>query len=200
MSIKIRLLTIIMIGTTLGMTGDKWKLEFTKDGISVYTKEISGSTFKAFMAEGDIQAPIEKVNSILYDTPGQVKWMPDCIVSYDLRNDPANVFISYNETKAPFVNNRDVIVETVITKNKNSIIHESRAIDRPDLVPEYNGKVRIRNMRARWELISSGRSTHVIYEVIADPGGIIPGWLTNAASKDVPYKTLLGLKKMAEGR
>lgn len=191
---------IIILAVPLCAASEKWTLEFSKDGISVYTKDIPGSSLKAFRAEGDIQAPIEKVNRILYDTPGQVKWMPDCIVSYDLKNDPENVFISYNETKAPIVNNRDVIVETIITKTKDRIIHESRAVDRPDLVPECRGKVRIKDMRAMWELSPAGCGTHVIYEVIANPGGIIPGWLTNAASKDIPYRTVLGLKKMAEGK
>jgi len=197
---KNKLSVIMMIGLSLAMTADKWKPEFTKNGISVYTKVLPGSSLKAFRAEGDIQAAIETVNSILYDTAGQVKWMPDCIVSYDISNGPENVFISYNETKAPFVNNRDVIVETVITKSKNRIIHESRAVDRPDLVPEFKGKVRITDMSARWELVRSDRGTHVIYEVIANPGGYIPRWLTNLASSDIPYRTVLGLKSAAEGK
>ncbi len=200
MDIRIGLVIIMLLWLPAGMAVDKWKLEFVKDGISVYTGDVPGSSLKAFMAEGDIQASIETVNSVLYDTPGQVRWMPDCIVSYDLRNDPENVFISYNETKAPLVNNRDVIVETVITKSKNRIIHQSRAIDRPDLVPEKKRRVRIRNMWARWELTATGCNTHVKYEVMADPGGIIPGWLTNAASTDIPYRTLLGLRKMSAGR
>lgn len=200
MGIKIRLFSLMLLWLSAGMAADKWKLEFIKDGISVYTGDIPGSSLKAFMAEGDIQASIETVNSVLYDTPGQVRWMPDCIVAYDLRNDPENVFISYNETKAPLVNNRDVIVETVITKSKNRIIHESRAIDRPDLVPEKKGKVRIRNMQARWELTAAGCFTHVKYEVMADPRGVIPGWLANAASTDIPYRTIIALRKEVNGK
>ena len=182
------------------MAADKWNPEFIKDGVSVFTREIPGSSLKAFMAEGNIQASIETVNSILCDNPGQVNWMPDCIVSYDLRTDSKDLLLSYNETKAPIVNNRDVIVETRIRKEKNRIIHEFRAIERPDLVPEKKGKVRIKDMSGRWELTYSGGCTHVIYTVSANPGGVIPLWLANMASKDIPYRTLMGLRKMAAGR
>ncbi len=179
---------------------DKWNQEFTKEGISVYTRVVSGSPLKAFKAECDIHASIEIVNSILCDNPGQINWMPDCIVSYDLRSSSKGLLLAYNETKAPVVNNRDVIVETGIRKEKNRIVHEFRAVDRPDLVPEIKGKVRIKDMSGSWELTFSGGYTHVIYIVIANPGGVIPVWLSNMASKDIPYRTLAGLRKIAESK
>lgn len=182
----------------LGMSPDKWNLEFTKKGISVYTMDVPGSALRAFKAEGKIEAPIEKINSILCDSQGQVNWMPDTILSYDLINENNSYVVSYNETKVPVVNNRDVIVETRITKRKDRIVHEYQALDRPDLVPEFKGKVRITEMSGRWVLTSSGSSTHVVFVVKANPGGIVPIWLANMASKDIPYKTMLGLRAMVK--
>lgn len=179
------------------MAPDNWTLEFVKKGISVYTKAVPGSPLRAFKAEVDIDAAIETVNSILCDTKGKINWMPDSIVSYDLINENNSCIVSYNETKVAVVNNRDVIVKTRIKESKNRIVHEYKALDRPDLVPEFKGKVRIPEMSGKWVLTSSGNSTHVVFEVKANPGGNIPLWLANMSSKDIPYKTMLGLRAMA---
>jgi len=176
---------------------DSWQKEFTKEGITIYTKSVPGSAMKAFMAEAIIDAPMETVNRILIDTPGQVKWIPDCIFSIDLQKISETHLISYNETKAPVVDNRDVVVETRITISKDKIIHSFRALNRPDLKPELKGKVRIKDMEGKWELTRMGDKTMVIYEVRANPGGSMPAWLVNSASKDVPLKTIRGLRQMA---
>ncbi len=184
----------------LGMTSDNWNLEFTKKGISVYTKPVPGSPLKAFKAEAEIEAPIEIINSILSDSNGRVNWMPDSIISYDLINDNNTYIVSYNETEVFVVNNRDVIIETRITKNADCIVHKYSALDRPDLVPEFKGRVRITDMSGSWTLTPAGSFTHVVFIVKANPGGIIPLWLANMASKDIPYKTILGLRRVARNK
>ncbi len=189
---------ILLINSTLALT-DPWVKEFTKDGITVYLKNLPNSAFTAFRSETEIDAPIEKVNLILCDTKSQVRWMPDCIVSEIIKKERTGVEIAYSETKVPVVNNRDVLVETRIEITLNKIVHFFRALDRPDLKPELQGKVRIKDMNGKWELLGKGKKTFIIYEVKADPGGNIPAWLVNMMSKDMPYKTLLGLKRMAAG-
>ncbi len=37
--------------------------------------------------------------------------------------------------------------------------------------------------------------TRVEYQIDADPGGMLPDWLIESASKDIPLNTLTGLKK-----
>ncbi len=184
----------------LGMAPDDWNLEFVKKGISVYTKPVPGSPLKAFKAEAEIEAPIEIINSILSDSNGRVNWMPDSIISYDLINDNNTYIVSYNETEVSVVNNRDVIIETRITENEDRIVHEYSALDRPDLVPEFKGRVRITDMTGSWTLTPAGSSTYVVFIVKANPGGIIPLWLANMASKDIPYRTILGLRRVAEDK
>jgi hypothetical protein len=194
---------IVLILLTLiipGMAAEEWNLEFIKEGISVYTREIPGAPLKAFKAEGDIKAPMEAVNNILSDNPNHVNWMPDCIVSMDLPSDSKEYLLSYSETKAPVVSNRDVIVETKTIKEKNKITQDFRAVDRPDLVQEKKGKVRMKEMSGRWEFTPTAEGTHVVFEVKANPGGSIPLWLANMVATDIPYRTLIGLRKMAEGK
>jgi hypothetical protein len=193
-------LIIFIAVISMGGSAEKWTHEFTKDGISVYTKDVPGSPLRAFMAEGDVKASLESVNRILCDNPRQIEWVPDCIVSRDIMKISPDTVISYNETKAFAVNNRDVLVKTRIIKGRDRIVHEFTAVNRPDLVPEVPGKVRMKDMSGRWVLTPSGAGAHVIFEVRANPGGNIPVWLANSASRDVPYKTILGLRKMTEGK
>ncbi len=197
---KNQIIIILASVFLLGMTSNDWNLEFTKKGISVYTKPVPGSPLRAFKAEAEIEAPIEIINSILSDSKGRVNWMPDSIVSYDLINDNNTYIVSYNETEVPVVNNRDVIIETRITKNPDCIVHEYSALDRPDLVPEFKGRVRITDMSGRWILTPAGNSTYVVFIVKANPGGIVPVRLANMASKDIPYKTILGLRQMTRDK
>jgi hypothetical protein len=195
-------ITILILFTILMpvMADENWNLEFVKEGISVYTREVAGSPLKAFKAEGDVKASMEKVNNILSDNPNHVNWMPDCIVSIDLPSDSKEFLLSYSETKAPVVSNRDVIVETKTVIEKNKITQDFRAVDRPDLVQEKKGKVRMKEMIGRWEFTPTADGTHVLFVVQANPGGSIPLWLANMVATDIPYRTLIGLRKMAEGK
>jgi hypothetical protein len=195
-------ITVLVIFAMMipAMAAENWNFEFIKDGISVYTREIPGAPLKAFKAEGDIKASMETVNNILSDNPNHVNWMPDCIVSMDLPSESKEYLLSYSETKAPVVSNRDVIVEAKTVKETNKITQIFRAVDRPDLVPEKKGKVRMKEMSGRWEFTPTAEGTHVVFEVKANPGGSIPVWLANMVATDIPYKTLIGLRKMAEGK
>jgi hypothetical protein len=195
---KLLILPLVIIAFSPAF-GDSWVKEFVKDGITIYTMDISDSAIKAFRSESEIDAPIELISAIVNDTKLQVKWMPDCIVSEIIKKNDSGYEISYNETKVPIVSNRDVVVESRIENTKNKITYIFHAIDRPDLKPEIKGKVRIKDMDGKWELTRKGQKTYVVYEVRADPGGNIPAWLVNRMSKDMPYETMLGLKKMAAG-
>lgn len=190
--------SLLFIFTASAYAEERWEHQFTREDISVYTRDVEGSPLKAFMAECDLKAPVETVNRLLCDKPPQVKWIPDCIASKVILIKSADEIISYTETSAPVVNNRDVIVETMVIRGKGFIIHEFHALDRPDLVPEYPGKVRIKNMEGMWKITPSINGTHVIFVVRANPGGFIPAWLANFASKDIPYRTLQGLRRVAE--
>jgi hypothetical protein len=64
-------------------------------------------------------------------------------------------------------------------------------------IPPVKGVVRMPSMRGHWILIpvEGGRATDAEYQVFADPGGSLPDWLANLASKTLPRETIAGLRK-----
>ena len=54
-------------------------------------------------------------------------------------------------------------------------------------MPRLNGHYRFKEL--------GPRKTWIEYEIDADPGGSIPGWLVRIASRDIPFITLQNLRK-----
>ena len=201
--ILIIIVIVIASNNSYGQAGSKereiWKKNFTKKGITVYTRLVSGSSLAEFKGIGFVNAPIEVCQNILTDIPSQPQWIPDSIHARILKKEKGgNIIIYYNLTNVQWpVSDRDIVTKSEFTIKKDRIIHNARAINGTDFVPLKSGNVRITKMNATWILIRKGMRTLVSYRVKADPGGFIPAWLANSASKKIPYKTLLGLRKMA---
>jgi hypothetical protein len=175
-----------------------WTREFTKNGISVYTRPIEGSSFREFKGVGMIPASLEACQKVLMDIPKLTKWMPDCISAKLLATENSGAtIITYNETKTPWpVSNRDVVSQSKVVVSNDRITHHITAINRPDLAPLKSGNVRMTKMTAQWTLIRKGEKTLAIYQVKADPGGSLPAMLANKSSRDLPLNTILGLRRM----
>ena len=65
--------------------GSLKEIKRTKDGIRVYKREVPGSALLAFKGEGTVDAPIEKVATIIYDTTRATEWIADLKESRILR-------------------------------------------------------------------------------------------------------------------
>ena len=68
--------------------------------------------------------------------------------------------------------------------------------------PPQKGVVRMPFLRGHWILwpSSDGTTTRVEYQVHANPGGSLPDWLVNYVSRDLPYKTIEGLRAQVKRR
>ena len=55
------------------------------------------------------------------------------------------------------------------------------------------------NLRGHYRFTAlSGQKTRVIFQVEADPGGLLPGWLARFATKWLPLRTLQGLRRQVK--
>ena len=79
--------------------------------------------------------------------------------------------------------------EVIATFNAYSWKRSIRGIDRDDfvLMPKLQGY---------WRLVPlSPTETEVTYMVNTDPGGLLPNFLIRRITRDLPYYTILGLRK-----
>ena len=67
------------------------------------------------------------------------------------------------------------------------------------IVPLNSDRVRMPKVYSRWSFRPDVKQkTRVTLLVFADPGGWIPKWIVNWASRDVPWELIAGLRKQVK--
>ena len=141
---------------------EEWKKEFSKNGVVVYTRAVSGSDIKEFRGICTINADIETVNNALSDIPNLASWMPDCLVSKIVKKKSENNLTIYQVIKTPWpLDDRDFTFETKIIRKDNKIIRTVNAVS-DGAYPPVKKYVRIKNMSGRWILSSVGGKTRAV--------------------------------------
>ena len=95
----------------------------------------------------------------------------------------------------PFIK-RDSISLAQLSQNQQTrrVIITIKSV--PRFIKPKPGYLRIIDMQGRWILTPRGKGLiHVVYEMRVDPGGNLPKWLVNAFSVDMPFETLVNLRK-----
>lgn len=176
-----------------------WKLVKSRSGIKVYNRSARGTNISEFKGITIIKSSANKLLSILKDIPSHTRWRRNCIISYMVKKHDDSNMIIYNVTKAPWpLDYRDSIVQITIisTREKNKIIITMTAL-KENLVPLHNSYVRITELTGQFILETiSPAHTRVIYTIKANPAGVIPASIANIASRNIPYYTLRGLRRM----
>jgi len=192
---------VIFLLSSMILYGDNgWNTEFSRNGITVYTRAVAGSDIKEFKGIGIIDAPVEVVNNVLDDIPNLANWMPDCFISKIAEKKSEDYMILYQVIKTPWpLNSRDFTFETRIIKEKDKIIRTVKAVPHSAYPPTGN-YVRITNMTGKWILLRQDNNTRTLatYQIKTDPAGNIPVAIANATSKKMPYETLLRLKEQVK--
>ncbi|MDB4965820.1 MAG: Collagenase [Myxococcales bacterium] len=198
------LLAAAIVGGATNARADDgdWEQVSNKDGILVQRRTVSGFKLKEFRGRGIVQAPIGRVLAVLLDASRRAEWMPSCADEHLVEQDlAARTQISYHRTKAPWpVSDRDSVnrASMIVEADKHRVVLPFEAIPFSK-IPPVKGVVRMPFMRGHWILIpvDGGRATDTDYQVFADPGGSLPDWLANLASKTLPRETIAGLRKQA---
>ncbi|MFO0724767.1 MAG: START domain-containing protein [Myxococcota bacterium] len=180
--------------------GSDWEeLSRDPDGITSWQREVEGSSFVAFRAQGKVEAPLLVVAGVLHDSGREKDWMEDCVGSANLISISPIHEMTYNRTGSPvfFISDRDVVLESSAALDaKRQALHIEFHEAAHPAAPRIDGVVRMPRLRGYWDLEKAGPSaTLVTYQVEADPGGSLPSWLVNWASKELSANTIRGLRK-----
>jgi len=177
-----------------------WEEVSNKDGILVQRRTVEGYKLKEFLGRGLVQAPIGRVLAVIRDANRRGEWMPACADSHLVEENLATrTQLAYHRTKAPWpVSDRDSVnrAEMIVEPTKHRVFLPFEAVSLPE-VPPKKGVVRMPFMRGHWVLtpVDGGKATEAEYQVFANPGGSLPDWLANLASKTLPRETIAGLRK-----
>jgi hypothetical protein len=190
-------------GTARAAGPGPWENVSNKDGIVVQRRTVEGSNLKEFVGRGVVEAPIARVLAVIVDANRRGEWMPNCGGSWLLEeNRSARTQVAYFRTKAPWpVSDRDSVnrAEMRVEPDKHRVYLSFEAVSYAK-VPPVKGVVRMPFMKGHWVLtpVDGGRATEAEYQVWANPGGILPDWIANLASKTLPRETIAGLRRQVK--
>ncbi len=178
-----------------------WERVSDDEGIVVDRREAPGSALKEFRGRALIDAPIARLLAVLDDVARRTEWMSRNVESRLLERESGRDVV-YLRTDAPWpVADRDMVIEGRLIADPagHAIRIELRGVAHPKEPPRAQ-TVRITSLRGHWLLVSDrgGAATRVEYQVFADPGGSLPAWLSNLASKRLPRDTLAGLRRQVK--
>ena len=182
---------------TCPLAGQSWDFIKEKDSIKIYTRVESGRTLKSYKAITDINAPVEKIFTLMEDINNTDWWDKKLthikVLLYE-KNKRVQYYMVYN---LPWpVTDRDLCVDVKITIDTVTGECKFNAVALNGVIPERSDMVRIKDYRQTWTIIPASKEmTHVVLEGFVDPAGIIPNWISNMLIIESPIKAITGLKE-----
>jgi hypothetical protein len=179
-----------------------WKFVRDDDGIVVYRRTVEGSSLDEARANGVVEAPLAAVLAVLEDADRGTEWMAHCVGAKIVERIDDHTRIVYNRTHLPWpLADRDALVRGTRTFAAHEVRVEFTSTE-DSRMPPVRGVTRMSVLRGRWILTPErkGQATRVEYQVLADPGGALPGWIVNWFSKSLPYETIENLRAQVKRR
>jgi len=175
-----------------------WERAKHDDGVTVYLKNEAGRALPVFKGIGTVDGSLFELLAVLDDATRHTEWMANCVKSKILK--PINEFdrIMYNRTEAPWpVSDRDVVIEATCSANmeRKEFLSQFRNVSYGPM-PKQDGAVRMPRLRGFWRFEAlDEKRTKATYQIDADPGGMLPDWVVERASVNLPIQSIVGLRR-----
>ncbi len=183
-----------------------WEFLLEKQGIRVERRIVTNSPLYEFRAQMTLRVPLARILAVFNDHHRISEWMKGSVEQrllsrkvYPENQDLVEELYLYNRiSPGRGASDRDVIMRTRIRfdqPTKQVFIEFDSITD--ERFPPLPGIVRMPFIHGYWCLkpIEQGNGTQVEYRVHSNPGGWLPTWIVNYATKTIPFDTLLGLQR-----
>jgi hypothetical protein len=179
------------------LAAQSWNFIKEQDGIKIYTRQEAGKSLKAYKGTTVINAPAEKVFTLIEDVNHTEWWDKNLtqinVMAYE-KNKRARYYLVY-DTPWP-VANRDLCVEVTVSMDPENRIYSVSATSLTGVIPEQKDLVRIKDYRQTWTVSSAGEnSSNIVLEGYLDPVGHIPVWISKMLIIQTPFNSILGVRK-----
>ena len=178
-------------------TQKEWKLEKSKNGITVYSYVAEGESLKQIKSHTIIKTSMASLISTLNDVNGYKNWIYKCIISTKIKeiNESKMIFYTVNDAPWPVLDRELYVHNNMFREEKTGIVY---SISKPlpmDKMPLKKGKIRVNDFYGEWKFTPlKGGKIAVDYLLKLDPAGKLPNWLVNLTLEIGPYQTLLAFK------
>lgn len=186
-----------------------WTLQREKDGVSVYTREVKDSAFKAFKGETVLEVELNRAMALMDDTAACVEWMHSCKSPILIRKLSPLKRYSYMVNDLPWpVKDRALLLQATISQELPSRVvtvalttldPETLADSDRKRVPDDGGIVLIEKANGFFRFTPlNEKQTHVEYQMHTEPSGALPASLVNSMVVDTPFYTLKSMRDVVK--
>jgi hypothetical protein len=175
---------------------EDWKLNTSKEGMSVYTKVFPDSKFKAIKVELSLDATLSQLVAVVMDVNTGADWVYATKSSALLKRVSASEVVYYSEVKLPWpIHNRDFIAQLKAVQDPATRVVTIYGPVVPDYMPVKKDIVRVRKSEGKWVITPIAKERiKVEYTIRLDPGGDLPAWLFNMFVTKGPAESFENLK------
>jgi hypothetical protein len=172
-----------------------WEFIRQRKDVKVYQKEVGDRI--AFKGMGIIEGTPEKLIGIIHNPKRWKFWIDDLDEGKLLEKKSDFHFIFLQEIDAMWpVKNREIVFESIISRvGPSQILLEMKSVNHPS-APIKSGRVRAKVTYTKYRIDPlEGNRMQVTFENLSDPGGRIPNFMVDWASKSFPVSIIEGLRK-----
>lgn len=193
---------LLTTGTALSAQADEptWRVIEKEDGVVVSVRDEPGRSIPRLRAQARIQGSILDVLAVVLDDERAHEWAAGSSKTSRLRSIDAQTDLVYTRSNQPWpVRDRDVIMKRTVDVVKPAEEFFLRMVCAPEKKARLRGVVRVEDCESTLVLRKVDATTTAIdYQVSLDPGGHIPRWLVEFASRELPFDTVTALEKQVK--
>lgn len=182
----------------LPLQAEGWRKISNEDGILVETREVADQEFPDLRGTTVIKGDVYELAALIEDVDHTCDWAKRCMGSRVVKRISDVEMVFYSRTVAPWpAQDRDAYVHALATGlDKGDDVTMRFETIKGAIAPVTEGVVRMPILKGHYRLVRiDDQNTKVEFQVHADIGGWIPGWLSQMLSKAIPYDTLAGLRR-----
>ncbi|MGO8999326.1 MAG: START domain-containing protein [Polyangiaceae bacterium] len=175
-----------------------WETLRNEDGIVASRREVPGSRFVAFRGEGDVDAPLMRVASVLVDIDRGHEWIDSVADARILRKITATEYITYSHVATPpTMSDRDFVMDVKLELDpaNRTLAVRMRSVDDPSAPKTHYVRGDMDVSTFVLTPSADGARTHVVAEIHCDPKGNVAGWIVNWFQRNWGYSTIRSLRR-----
>lgn len=178
--------------------GPAWQLEKDENGVQVYVKPASASSYRQVKAITRIPTTLSGMIALIKDDAASPRWMDRVVKFETIRKVNAHEWYTYAEIGIPWpFKNADVITKNNLTQAPDGVV----TIDiqnTPDFVAKHKDKARVLRAGGSWVLTPHPDGVSVEYIFHAKPEGLsLPAWLVNAITVQSFHRSIERMRHLA---
>jgi hypothetical protein len=182
-----------------------WQQPSQADGIVLYWSKVPGTDVIAFKGEGIVDAPMDKVATIIADTTRGTEWIDGLVESKVVRPISDTDFIEYDHQGVPFpfdqlISDRDFVshVHMEADPRVHGLAISYVSVEDPAMPPlKKYVRGELRYCVFKMMPMTMKDQTYVIAEMDCDPEGHLASWLVNFFQEGWPHTTFQNLRQEA---